>query len=312
VLLLALVSVGVGRSWISPWALFDASNEDQWLVMTQLRLPRTLLAVAVGATLGVAGAVMQGYLRNPLADPGILGVSACAALGAVLSLRLGLTVTAPWTLPVMAMAGAAVSIVLLGVLVGRAGSAITFILAGVMVNAIAGASTSLVLSLTTDPFAASEIIGWLMGALTDRSFDDLLFAAPFMAAGMALLLTTGRSLDALTLGEATARSLGVRLGRLQLTVALGVGAAVGACVAAAGVIGFVGLIVPHLLRPLTGEQPGRLLVPAAFGGAALVLAADIAVRLVPGAQEVKLGIAMALLGGPFFLMLLFRLRRRLV
>ncbi len=311
-LLLAAVSIGVGKSWIPPTAFFSPADEAQWLVLTQLRLPRTLLAIIVGASLGIAGAVMQGYLRNPLADPGVLGVSTCAALGAVLSLRLGLTVTTPWTLPVLAMTVATTAVMLLMVMVGRGGSAITFILAGVMVSAVAGALTSLVLSLTDDPYAAAEIINWLMGALTDRSFDDVLFAAPFAAAGMALLLTTGRSLDALTLGEETARSLGVRLGRLQLTIAVGIGAAVGACVAAAGVIGFVGLIVPHLLRPLIGEQPSRLLVPTALAGAALVLAADTAVRLSPGAQELKLGVAMALLGGPFFLALLMRLRRRLV
>lgn len=310
--LLAVASLAAGKVWIPPAAVFAPADEAQRLILLELRLPRTLLAVMVGAVLGVAGAVLQGYLRNPLADPGVLGVSACAALGAVLSLRLGIAAATPWTLPVLAMAGAGAAILLLMALVGRAGSAITFILAGVMVNAVAGALTSLILSLTDDPYAGAEIVNWLMGALTDRSRDDLVFAAPFMAAGLALLFTTGRSLDALTLGEATARSLGVRLGVLQLVVALGVGAAVGACVAVSGVIGFVGLIVPHLLRPLIGEQPSRLLLPSAVGGAALVLAADIAVRLTPGVQEVKLGVAMALLGAPFFLVILMRVRRRMI
>ncbi|MDP9415689.1 MAG: iron ABC transporter permease, partial [Pseudomonadota bacterium] len=299
-----MLSIGLGKTWVPPTAFFNPADEAQWLVVTHLRLPRTLLAIIVGASLGVAGAVMQGYLRNPLADPGVLGVSTCAALGAVLSLRLGITVEAPWTLPLLAMTGAALAVILLMAMVGAAGSAITFILAGVMVSAVAGALTSLVLSLTDDPYAAAEIINWLMGALTDRSFDDVLFAGPFAAAGIALLLTTGRSLDALSLGEETARSLGVRLARLQLVVAIGVGAAVGACVAAAGVIGFVGLVVPHLLRPFVGEQPSKLLLPSALAGAALVLAADIAVRLSPGAQELKLGVAMALFGGPFFLAIL--------
>ncbi len=311
-LLLAVLSIGLGKTWVPPTAFFHPADEAQWLVVTHLRLPRTLLAIIVGASLGVAGAVMQGYLRNPLADPGVLGVSTCAALGAVLSLRLGITVEAPWTLPLLAMTGAALAVILLMAMVGAAGSAITFILAGVMVSAVAGALTSLVLSLTDDPYAAAEIINWLMGALTDRSFDDVLFAGPFAAAGIALLLRTGRSLDALSLGEETARSLGVRLARLQLVVAIGVGAAVGACVAAAGVIGFVGLVVPHLLRPFVGEQPSKLLLPSALAGAALVLAADIAVRLSPGAQELKLGVAMALFGGPFFLAILVRVRRRLI
>jgi iron complex transport system permease protein len=311
-LVLAVLSLAVGKSWVPPAALLGQADETQWLILTELRLPRTLLAAAVGAVLGLSGAVMQGYLRNPLADPGVLGVSGCAAFGAVSSLWLGIAVDAPWTLPLFAMAGAISAVLLLVVLTGRTGSVITFILAGVMVNAVASAATSLILSLTEDPYAGAEIVAWLMGALTDRSLDDLFFALPFMLAGAALMLATGPSLDALTLGEETATSMGVALGRLQWTVALGVGSAVGACVAVTGVIGFVGLVVPHLLRSLLGEQPSLLLVPSALAGAALVLAADIGVRFAPGAQELKLGIVTALLGGPFFLALLMRVRRRLV
>lgn len=316
-LLLLIVALGaasltVGKTWVPLDAWLAAPEDSRRLILTELRLPRTLLGMIVGFALGLSGAVLQGYLRNPLADPGVLGVSASAALGAVLSLHLGLAAAALWTLPAMAIAGAGGAVLLLVALTGPAGGAITFVLAGAMLNAFAAALTSLAISLSDDPLATSEIVNWLMGALTDRSIDDLRFALPFVATGVLLLLTTGRSLDALTLGDAAAASLGVRLGRLRLAIAAGVGAVVGASVAVTGVIGFVGLVVPHLLRPLAGHRPGALLLPSALGGSALVLAADILVRLAPGAQELKLGIAMALLGAPFFLALLLRLRRTLV
>jgi iron complex transport system permease protein len=309
---LAAASLIVGKTWVPLDAWLAPADDGQRLILTELRLPRALLGIVVGFSLGLSGAVLQGYLRNPLADPGLLGVSAAAALGAVLSIHLGIAASGPWTLPTMAMLGAVAAVLLLVALAGEAGSVITFVLAGVMVNAFAGALTSLAISLSDDPFATAEIVTWLMGALTDRSMADLAFALPFVIGGALMLLTTARSLDALTLGEAGAASLGVRLGRLRLVIALGVGAAVGASVAVTGVIGFVGLVVPHLLRPLAGHRPGGLLLPSALGGAALVLAADVLVRLSPGAQELKLGIAMALLGAPFFLALLLRLRRTLV
>lgn len=309
---LAAVSLTVGKTWVPLDAWFAAPDDSRRLILTELRLPRMLLGVCVGFVLGLSGAVLQGYLRNPLADPGFLGVSATAAFGAVLSLHLGLAAGSPWVLPAMAMAGAAAAVLVLVALAGHAGSIITFILAGAMLNAFAGALTSLAISLSGDPLATAEIVNWLMGALTDRSMDDLKFALPFVMAGALLLLTTAPSLDALTLGDAAAGSLGVRLGRLRLVIAVGVGAAVGASVAVTGVIGFVGLVVPHLLRPLVGGQPGALLLPSALGGAALTLAADVLVRLTPGSQELKLGVAMALLGAPFFLALLMRLRRTLV
>ena len=306
---LALLSLLAGKVWI-PFAAFGTAD-PRWLIVAELRVPRAALALLVGGGLGLSGAVLQGYLRNPLADPGTLGVSSCAALGAVLSIWFDLAATSRWALPVAAMTGAAGGMLLLALLARAARSAVTFILAGVVVGSLAGALTSLAISLAPSPFAATEIVTWLMGALTDRSRDDLLLALPFVLIGGALLLTTGPALDALTLGEATARSMGIDLDRTQRVIVIGVGTVVGATVAVTGVIGFVGLIVPHLLRPLVGNRPSALLLPSAMGGALLVLAADIAVRLLPGGSELKLGIAMAVLGTPFFLALLIRLRQRL-
>jgi iron complex transport system permease protein len=286
-------------------------SDPRWLIITQLRLPRTILALAVGAVLGLAGATLQGYTRNPLADPGVLGVSAMGALGAVLTIFFSLAMASPWVLPLFAMAGAALGVILLVLVAAPAGEAVSFLLAGVILNTIASAGVALALNLAPDPWASSEITTWLMGSLADRSVLDVRLAVPFMAVGAAVLLATGPALDALTLGETGARALGVSLGRTQAMIAVGVGLACGAAVAVTGVIGFVGLITPHLVRRLVGSQPSRLLVPSALAGAALLLAADILVRLTPGANEVHVGVAMAALGAPFFLALLISMRRSL-
>lgn len=300
-----LLSLMAGKVWIWPmsWA---ADNADGWIFL-ELRLPRALLGLCIGAVLGLSGAVLQGYLRNPLADPTVLGVSASAALGGVLAIFLGINLV-PFGLFGCAMIGAAASILLL-LAIARDGGPIGFILGGMVLSTLAGALTAFVISIAPNPFAASEIINWLMGALTDRLMEDVLTALPFMVIGALLLLTTGRALDALTLGENGAKSLGVDLFRLQWIIVLGVGLSVGASVAVSGVVGFVGLIVPHLIRTLYGEQPSGILVPSALGGAILTLTADSLVRLVPGPGEMRLGIAMAVLGAPFFLLLLLRYRK---
>ncbi|MBW3559717.1 MAG: iron ABC transporter permease [Proteobacteria bacterium] len=310
-LLLGALSLVAGKVWV-PWSAWTSAGADpRWAIVFELRLPRTLLGMLVGAALGLSGAVLQGYTRNPLADPGVLGVSAMAALGAVLTLYYGVTDATPWLLPVAAIVGAALGVAALLLLAGATSSLVTFILAGAVLNVIASAGVSLALSLAPNPWAVNEIVDWLMGSLADRSVEELRLAAPFIALGCALLLTTGRALDALTLGEAGALSLGVSMSATRWTLAAGVGLAAGASVAVSGVIGFVGLVTPHLLRPLVGSRPGALLWPSALGGALIVLAADILVRLTPAAGEVKLGVAMAALGGPFFLGLLFMLRRRI-
>ena len=300
-----LLSLMAGKVWIWPmsWA---ADNADGWIFL-ELRLPRALLGLCIGAVLGLSGAVLQGYLRNPLADPTVLGVSASAALGGVLAIFLGINLV-PFGLFGCAMIGAGASILLL-LAIGRGGGPIGFILGGMVLSTLAGALTAFVISIAPNPFAASEIINWLMGALTDRLMEDVLTALPFMAIGALLLLTTGRALDALTLGENGAKSLGVDLFRLQWLIVLGVGLSVGASVAVSGVVGFVGLIVPHVIRSFYGEQPSRILVPSALGGAILTLTADSLVRLIPAPGEMRLGIAMAVLGAPFFLLLLLRYRK---
>lgn len=306
---LSALSVVAGRVW-TPLDHLTA-GDPRWLIITELRVPRTLLAIAVGAALGLSGATLQGYTRNPLADPGILGVSPMAALGAVLTLYLNLAVASPLLLPAFAMVGAGAGVLMLVLVAGPAGEAVSFVLAGAILSSIASAGVALALTLAPNPWASSEITTWLMGSLADRSMDDVRTAAPFIVLGSLLLLATGPALDALTLGETGARALGVSLRRTQVMIAVGVGLACGAAVAVTGVIGFIGLIVPHLVRRLVGGRPSRLLVPSALAGADLLLAADVLVRLTPGANEVQVGVAMAALVALFFLALLISMRRRL-
>ena len=303
-----LLSLIAGKIWL-PWAAWHATD-PRWLIIVELRMPRTVLGAAVGAALGLSGAAMQGYLRNPLADPGLFGVSAGAALGAVVSLFFGFTASA-LLLPAFALTGAAVSMALLALLAGRSGSLIVFTLAGVILSSVAGSMTALAISLAPTPFATSEIVTWLMGALTDRSWNDVEIALPVIAVGSVLIALTGRSLDALTLGESAARSMGIDPRILQWLIVAGVGLCVGASVAAAGIIGFVGLMVPHLVRPFIGHRPSAALLPSALGGAVLLVLADSFVRVTPTVSELRLGIAMSMLGGPFFFILLLRMRRKL-
>lgn len=305
-LLIGPAGLGLGESLA---ALFRGEGGPVVLVMQEIRLPRAILGLLVGAVLGLSGAAMQGYLRNPLAEPGLIGVSGSAALGAVLALQSGLAAAFALALPLAALAGAGASVLLILLLAGPRGGALALILAGVAISALAGALTSLVLNLSPNPFAASEIIYWLMGSLVDRSMTHVWLAAPFMLAGMVALMTLGRGLDALTLGEDAAASMGVNLGRLRWTVILGTAASVGAAVAVAGAVGFVGLVVPHILRPFVGARPSRLLPAAALGGAAMVLMADIATRLIAPDRDLKLGVLTAIVGAPFFLHLIWRLRR---
>jgi iron complex transport system permease protein len=301
-----LVSLTAGRTWIpfGEWLSGDLRS----VIIMELRLPRACLGALVGAALGMSGAAMQGYLRNPLADPGLFGVSSSAALGAVTSLYFGYAVS-PYLLPVFALAGAGLGMAALALLSGRSGSLILFTLAGVILSSLTGSLTSLMISLAPTPFATSEIVTWLMGALMDRSWDDVKLALPLTVAGMTMLMLAGRNLDALTLGENAARSLGVNMNRLQWFMVIGVGLCVGSSVAVAGIIGFVGLVVPHLVRPLVGHQPSALLIPSALAGALLITVADCFVRILPSASELRLGIAMSVLGAPFFMLLLFKMRR---
>ncbi|MCA0908988.1 FecCD family ABC transporter permease [Qipengyuania gaetbuli] len=299
------LSLLAGRVWIDP-----ASTPNAWLILGELRLPRAVLAIVVGAGLGAAGAAMQGYLRNPLADPGLFGIAPGAALGAVTALFFGYAASA-WLLPAFALVGAGGAMALLALIAGRTGGIALFTLAGLMVASLAGALTALAISMAPNAFAMSEIVLWLNGALTDRSWREVWIAAPLVSFGVALLWRAGASLDALTLGEPVARSLGVEPARLLWLLIFGIALTVGAGVAVAGIIGFVGLIVPHLVRPLTDRRPSQLILPSAFAGALLVLVADSVVRVLPLVTELRLGIALSLLGAPFFLWLLLRMRRGL-
>lgn len=307
--LLAALLVAIPLSLVAGRAsIFALDDARALLIVLELRLPRALLAVSVGAGLGAAGAAMQGYLRNPLADPGLFGIAPGAALGAVLSFSFGFAASG-WLLPIFALAGAGGAMALLALMAGRGGGIALFTLAGLMIASLAGALTSLVISLAPNPWALSEIVTWLMGALTDRSWADVALAAPLTLAGIAVLARAAPALDALTLGEDAARSMGVDMDSLLALLVIGVGLTIGSGVAVAGIIGFVGLMVPHMVRPFTDRRPSSLIVPSALGGGLLVLVADGVLRMLPLVSELRLGIALSLIGAPFFLWLLLRYRR---
>jgi iron complex transport system permease protein len=308
---LALVSLLVGPAGVGPGALLDMAEQGRGeaaaMILWEIRTPRTILALTIGATLGLAGAAMQGYLRNPLAEPGVLGVSASAALGAVLAIYTGLSAAVPLSLPLLAIAGGVVSTLLLQGLAGR-GATVTLILAGVAISSLAGSLTALALNLSPNPYAALEIVFWMLGSLTDRSLGHVWLAAPFMAAGWAALALAAPALDALSLEEETAATLGVDLARTRALIIAGTALSVGAATAVAGVIGFVGLVAPHALRPFVGHRPSLLLPASALGGAVLLTAADILVRVVTPGSELKLGVVTALIGAPLFLRLVLSAR----
>lgn len=292
-------------------ALHDAlRGEDSLsaLVLVQLRLPRALLGALVGFSLGLSGAAMQGMLRNPLAEPGITGVSSAAALGAVLVFYFGFAMSLPLALPLGGITGAAFSTLMLYGVAGRGAGTTTLILAGVAISSFASALTALALNLAPNPYAVTEIVFWLLGSLADRGLSYVWLTAPPMMAGWLLLLRCGPALDSLALGEDTATSLGFDLRALRLKLIAGTALAVGSAVAAIGSVAFVGLVMPHLLRPLVGHRPSRVLLVAGLGGATLTLLADSLVRLLPIRPELKLGVITALIGAPFLFHLIWRLR----
>lgn len=310
-LLLAFAaSLLAGRVWLPPAAILQALGGPgslAGLIVTDIRLPRSVLAVMVGAVLGLSGAVLQGFTRNPLAEPALLGVSSGAALGAVIAIYFGLATASPVIGPVMGMVGAVAACALTFAL-GR-GATVTLVLAGAAVSSLTAAGIALALNFAPNPYAAYEIMSWLLGSIADKSWTQVWLVLPFALAGCGLLAVTGRALDALALGEAQAASLGVNLFRLTLLVVGGTALAVGAITSVTGAIGFIGLVAPHLVRPFVGYQPRRVLMPAALAGALLLLCADIAARLVHTSPELKLGVFTSLLGTPFFFWLVVRLRR---
>lgn len=290
---------------------FPGEGEAARLIIWEIRLPRAILGFLIGGVLGLSGAVLQGYLRNPLAEPGLIGVSGGAAFGAVSVIHSGLAAAVPLALPLGGLLGAGLATLSVLLLAGGRTGPTALILAGVAVSSVAAALTSLALNLAPNPFAASEMLFWLMGSLTDRSLVHVWLAAPLMVGGALLLITTGASLDALTLGDDAAQNLGIDLTSLRRRVIAGVALSVGAATSISGAIGFVGLMVPHILRPAFGQQPGRLLIPSFLAGAALVLAADVALRLASPAGDLRLGVVTALLGAPFFLWLVLKTRTEL-
>jgi iron complex transport system permease protein len=315
VALLALVSLGTGPVRLSPLtvidALFGGGSDVQQVIVREIRLPRAILGLAIGAILGLSGAALQGLLRNPLASPSLFGAPQSAAFGAVLIIALGLADVRSWALPAAAIVAAFASVFVLLMVAGRGAGLLLLILAGLAISSLAGAATALVMNLSRNPFAALEISFWLLGSLEDRSFRHVTLALPFIAAGAVILMSQRHAFRALSLGEEAAQSLGVDVGRLRLLVIVGVALGVGGAVAVTGSIGFIGLVAPHLMRPLIGHDPGRLLIPSALSGAALLLAADIAVRVIPSTTDIKVGVLTSIIGVPFFLYLIVRERRAL-
>lgn len=310
VLVLAAVSLISGPTTIDLAAAGQSAGLDR-LILLQIRLPRTLLAILVGAALGLAGAALQSLLRNPLAGPGLIGVSNCAALGAVAAMYFGFTALSWLMVPFAGMLGAAVAVLLIFLLAGRSHSVMTLLLAGIAVNAFASALIALALNFADNPYAMAEMVYWLLGSVANRSYSELTLAAPLIVVGTVILLAQGAYLNALTLGEDTARSLGFSGHRHRLSLILGVALTVGAAVSVTGSIGFIGLLVPHICRPLCGHQPSRVLLFSIPVGAAFLLAADLLSQALGGHQEIKLGVVTALLGGPFFLYLVLHNRDQL-
>ncbi len=315
VVVLLLASLGTGPVRLSPLtvvdALFGGGSDVQQVIVREIRLPRTILGFAIGAMLGLSGAALQGLLRNPLAAPSLFGAPQSAAFGAVLIIALGLADVRSYALPVAAIVAAFVSVFVLLAIAGRNAGLLILILAGLAISSLAGAATALVMNLSSNPFVVLEIAFWLLGSLEDRSFRHVVLALPFIAAGAIILLSQRDAFRVLSLGEETAQSLGVDIARLRLLVISGVALGVGGAVAVSGTIGFIGLVAPHLMRPMIGHDPARLLIPSALTGSALLLAADIAVRIIPSTSDIKVGVLTSIIGVPFFLYLIMRERRAL-
>ncbi|ABD85664.1 transport system permease protein [Rhodopseudomonas palustris BisB18] len=313
--LLMLASLGIGPVRLSPLtvlgALFGGGGEIEQVIVQQIRLPRAILGLAIGGILGLSGAALQGLLRNPLASPSLFGAPQAAAFGAVLMIALGLADVRSYALPAAAILASFISVFALLAVAGRNAGMLLLILAGLAISSLAGAATVLVMNLASNPYVALEIAFWMLGSLEDRSFRHVMLALPFIIAAALILLSQRHAFRALSLGEETAQSLGVDVGRLRLLVIVGVALGVGAGVAVAGTIGFIGLVAPHLMRPLVGHDPARLMLPSALTGAALLLAADIAVRIIPSSSDIKVGVLTSLIGVPFFLYLIVRERRSL-
>lgn len=290
-------------------ALIGGGDNAAGVIVREIRLPRALAAWIAGAALAASGGALQGLLRNPLADPGVLGISGSAALGAVIAIYFNLSADAAWATPVAAIVFALAATATLQLLGAGRVSTTRLILVGVGLSAFAGALITLAMNFAPNPFVLSDLVNWLFGSVANRSFNDLALIAPFMTAGLALLLISRKGLAALTLGEETAFSLGADIVRIRSVVITGAALLAGASVALAGAIGFVGVVAPHLARPFAGHDPGRTIIPAALIGGAMLAAADLMIRLLPFDYELRLGVAAALLGAPGFVWIAARTQR---
>ncbi len=313
---LSIVSLCLGQQWtpVAETLLLPFSEPDSVsaIITREIRLPRTAIAVIAGISLGLSGAAMQGLLRNPLASPGLVGSASGAALGAVVALYFFSQYLHPQFIPLSGMLGALITTMMVYLLAGRDSTVSTLILAGVAINTLAAALMSLMLNLAPSPFAVQELVLWTLGDIADRSLTDFWTMLPCTLAGWMMLAGCGRSLDALSLGERTATSMGVNLTRVTWQVFIAVSLCVGATVATTGLIGFIGLVIPHLLRPFAHYQPSKLLLLSAIGGSAMMLAADITVRLISLHTDInvplKVGVLTAIVGAPFFLLLILKNR----
>lgn len=308
------VSLMTGPAHFSPRTVAAALFSDQGvasIIVRDIRLPRTILAALIGATFGLAGASLQGLLRNPLAEPSLFGAPQAAAATAAAIMAFGFANALSLAVPLGGIAGALLSVGALVAIAGRRASLTVTLLAGLALASLAGAAIALIINLAPNPYIALEIAFWLLGSLRDRSMEHVWLAAPFMIASWFVLAVNAGAFRALTLGEDAAASLGVNVERTRVLVVIGVALGVGAAVSVAGAISFVGLVAPHLVRRFYGSDPARVLLPASLAGAALLMVADIAVRLVPGAVEIKIGVVTALIGVPFFLAMIFHERHAL-
>ncbi|CAN5284544.1 iron ABC transporter permease [soil metagenome] len=314
VMVLFVLSLMTGPAQFSPRMVIAALFSDQGvasIIVRDVRLPRTLLALLIGATFGLAGASLQGLLRNPLAEPSLFGAPQAAAAAAAAIMAFGFANALSLAVPLGGIAGALLSVGALVAIAGRRASLTVTLLAGLALASLAGAAIALILNLAPNPYIALEIAFWLLGSLRDRSMEHVWLAAPFMIASWFVLAFNAGAFRALTLGEDAAASLGINVGRTRVLVVIGVALGVGAAVSVAGAISFVGLVAPHLVRRFYGSDPARVLLPASLAGAALLMAADIAVRLIPAVIEIKIGVVTALIGVPFFLAMIFHERRAL-
>lgn len=308
------LSLMTGPAQFSPRTVAAALFSDQGvasIIVRDIRLPRTILAALIGATFGLAGASLQGLLRNPLAEPSLFGAPQAAAAAAAAIMAFGFANALSLAVPLGGIAGALLSVGALVAIAGRRASLTVTLLAGLALASLAGAAIALILNLAPNPYVALEIAFWLLGSLRDRSMEHVWLAAPFMVVSWFVLALNAGAFRALTLGEDAAASLGVNVERTRVLVVIGVALGVGAAVSVAGAISFVGLVAPHLVRRFYGSDPARVLLPASLAGAALLLAADIAVRLIPAVIEIKIGVVTALIGVPFFLAMIFHERRAL-